>query len=180
MRFFVGGAIVALALRAVVAEPSTATSAESFSAPALHVKEEPFDEGTRMRVSTSEVVISSTPARTLNFHVECLHPVGKKETPSQCLIYMVVSSKELLYPDHDTPFAVVIDGSAAFQRPFKNFKVLHDGDSIIEPLISFWQWDNMKAFAQAKAVQFKLANEVFDVPNEAITGLKDMVRYFGR
>lgn len=163
------------------AEP-TADSAvpQANSAVGPRVVEEPFEGGTRFRATTPEVAILSEGKRTVGFRLECLHATARKELPDQCIVYLVSRSPKRRYKDWHLPFTAVVDGATAIDSEFKWFKAVPEGKGVVEPLLSFWSWNEVLAVSGGRYVAFTLDGEKIPFSKEAAAEVNAMVRYFDK
>ncbi len=161
-------------------EPRPQEPASSTSNIVLEVKEEAHDGGTRIRVSTPKITVLSEGDRSLRLRLECVHPTAARQTPDQCPVYLISFSSKLRYREHETPFAAEVDGARTVSAPFQSFKVVREGDAVVEPLLSIWSWHEIKTIAGGSEVTFILAGERIPVSREVIAVLNQMVHYFDK
>jgi hypothetical protein len=145
----------------------------------LSTQEEDSRDGRRVRVTTPTVLLRSSPEATLGLRVECLHPVGSRPEPKQCLVYVVHTAAGPKYSrEHNTLFQVEADEKKVFDSNLSNFGANPDGNKLVEPLVGFWDFAIIKTLGSAHQVTFTLAGERIAGGQQTVDVLHEMVNYF--
>lgn len=146
--------------------------------------------GRRVRVSTPTVRINDIQG-SLTLRLDCMHPVGSKKAPDQCVINIIHRDIEAKYSlQRHARFRISADDRLAYDGKLSNLGTHKDGPEVVEPLIGVWDYSLVKKLVAAQKVAFLLEvvppspgsvpprPDKVSVDKGCIEALKLMVDYF--
>ena len=150
--------------------------------PTLTINEETDPSGgRRVRVSTPIVRINDFQG-SLTLRLECLHPVGSRVPPDQCMVNVIHRDIQAKYSlQRTTRFQVGVNKTQVFDGKLTCYAARKEGPEVVEPLVGFWDYKLIKKLAglQYDKVEFLLEKDKIGVDQSCLAVLQDMVKYFG-
>ena len=171
-------ACIALAIVASQLSPPASQSkpAETVGSMTTVIYEEAKD---RSSVGFSDFEITSATGCKVFLSVGCGYDGREPVLPKQCFVGLTVRIDRQTYSlNHDTPYSIIADGNMVVDAVLKNYGVERDGDAWLEPLITLWTWDQLRALASAGDITIKLPDRAMPLDSTMTTSLRDIVAHF--